>query len=89
MAIAPVKKENTIYVRPSNRTRIFGFEAFGKAKGEGFIVGGVTRDDAIRAAGQVLWCIEKFGPFVWKNMAPIDALPGIPDTFNYEVIDEK
>lgn len=52
-------------------------------------MGGVTRDDAIRAAGQVLWCIEKFGPFVWKNMAPIDALPGIPDTFNYEVIDEK
>lgn len=89
--MSPAKKENTIYVRPRTAKTYpeFKFEAMAKAQGEGVIVGGYTRLDAVIACGQMLWAIDQFGPKNWRSMAPIDRLPGIPEVFDYPVIDEK
>jgi hypothetical protein len=86
------RNERTIYVRPCLRT-VYGmgtyyFEAFIKARGEGAIVGGVTREDAIRAGSEVLWAIDKWGPNDWKNHGPIDAHPDLPSSFDYPIVDE-
>lgn len=83
------RKENTIYVRPTTDRSPYAYKAFVKAQGEGAVVGGVTREDAIRAAGNVLWAIATFGPYGWQQMRPIDRLPGLPEKFDYPVVDEK
>lgn len=84
-----MKDHQTIYVRPSHQHPDYKWEAFAKTKGEGVIVGGVTKDDAIQAAGQCLWAIEKFGPADYKNHGPIDALPDMPTEFDYPIVDEQ
>lgn len=87
-----MKNENTIYVRPTTQAVYGGFyrfEAMVKAKGEGAIVGGVSREDAIRAGGQVLWALNKWGAKNWKTHGAIDEQPDVPSTFDYPVVDEE
>lgn len=82
------RKDNVIYIRSTKLPGPMKFEAFVKAEGEGSVVAGETREEAIIAASQILWAIERYG-HGWKAMAPLDTIPLMPKEFNYPVIDEQ
>ena len=86
--IRVARPENTIFVRMCRRHGPYGYECFGKARGEGFIAGGYTRADAIEAGNLLLWAINKYGPADFKKHAPFDANPDRPTSIIYPVQDE-
>lgn len=87
-----MRKNNTVYVR--KRKNITGYpkykyEAFIKCKGEGAIVGGITREDAIFAGNVMIWGINTFGVQGYKLQRNLVEHADLPKSFNYEVIDDE
>lgn len=83
-----MRNDNTVYVRMSRSNAWYRYEALVKALGDGAIVGGVGRDDAIKAGATVLWAINKWGPDEWKKQGALNEHPECPTSFDYPVVDE-
>lgn len=85
------REENTIYIRNILILPEFGWimpwEAFGKTKGEGFILKGEDRDETIKAAARMLDLINHWGPRKYKQHVDDDVW-SIPHDQEYPVVDE-
>lgn len=78
------RPENTIFLRKSSR----GWDAFGKSKGEGFIISTLTKEDTILFASRMLWAIECFGRDYQEGMASLDEKDYPEVVGDYPIVDE-
>lgn len=85
------RAENTIYIRNILILPEFGWimpwEAFGKAKGEGFILKGESKEETIQAAAWMLDLINTYGPRGYKKHVHDKDLV-LKDRREYQIVDE-